>query len=96
MPYDVDDCLSRLARSPVPPTLDTLEAGVFATIADTMRGDANGRAVGIWSVTAALAVGLVGGATLASGLAPAQASAQAARIIGVDTPLAPSTLLLGR
>lgn len=96
MPNDVDDCLSRLARSPVPATLDTLEAGVFAVIADDARRDASGRAVRIWSITAALVVGLAGGSTLAGSLVPTQASAQAASIIGIDTPLAPSTLLLGR
>ena len=95
MANDVDDQLSRLAQRPIP-DLETLEADVFATIAENARNRATGRAIGIWSVGVALATGVVGGATLAGSIAPAHAAAQAAGPFGIDTPLAPSTLLLGR
>jgi len=65
-------------------------------IAENARNSATGRAIGIWSVGVALATGVVGGATLAGSIAPAHAAAQAAGPLGIDTPLAPSTLLLGR
>ena len=95
MANDVDDKLSRLAQRPIP-DLETLEADVFATIAENARNRTTGRAIGIWSVGVALATGVVGGATLAGSIAPAHAAAQAAGPFGIDAPLAPSTLLLGR
>lgn len=88
---DIEERLHRLA-SGLSRSLDTLETDVFAAIAATTRESAAGRAVGTWSVAAALALGLAGGSTLATLSSPAQAAA----LIGIDTPLAPSTLLLGQ
>lgn len=93
MANDVDDQLNRLAQRPIP-DLATLEAAVFAMIAENARNRATGRVIGIWSIGVALATGVVGGATLAGSIA--HAAAQAAGPFGIDTPLAPSTLLLGR
>jgi len=94
MAHDVDDQLNRLAQRSIP-DLATLEAEVFATIAENARNRVTGRAIGIWSVGVALATGVVGGATLEGSIVPAHAAAQAGPF-GIDTPLAPSTLLLGR
>lgn len=86
----VDDGLARLAGMAVPPALDRLEAQVFAAIDDDARHRASSRTIGMWSVAAALALGLAGGTSLGGG------AAQAAGPIGADAALAPSTLLLGR
>ncbi len=86
----VDKGLARLAAVAMPPALDRLETRVFVAIEDEARHRASGRAIGLWSVAAALALGLAGGTSLGGGVA------QAAGPIGVDDTLAPSTLLLGR
>lgn len=86
----VENGLARLARIAVPPALDQLEANVFAAIDDDARHRASSRTIGLWSVGAALALGLIGGTGLGGGMA------QAAGPIGIDDALAPSTLLLGR
>jgi hypothetical protein len=91
----VDDGLARLARMTAPPALDRIEATVFAAIDDEVRHRAASRKIGLWSVGAALALGLVGGSGL-GGIGPGGGMAQAAGPIGVDDALAPSTLLLGR
>lgn len=92
----VDNGLNLLAAMPVPPTLDGLEANVFAAIDENARNRMAGRAIGAWSVGAALALGLVGGTSLGGAGFDGATSARAASPIGVDGALAPSTLLLGR
>lgn len=84
-----DDGLTRLTALRAPATLDDIEAAVFAAIEEQARQRTAGRAAGMWSIAAALALGLAGGTMLAS-------PAPAASPIGVDGALAPSTLLLGR
>ncbi|GAA3708983.1 hypothetical protein GCM10022268_17870 [Sphingomonas cynarae] len=86
----VEDGLARLAIMAVPPALDRLEANVFAAIDDDARHRASSRTIGLWSVGAALALGLIGGTGLGGGMA------RAAGPIGIDDALAPSTLLLGQ
>lgn len=87
----VDDGLRRLAAMPMPPSLDGLEADVLAAIDRQARDRVTGRAIGVWTVGAALALGIAGGASL-GGATPARAASP----IGVDGAWAPSTLLLGR
>ncbi len=90
MDDSVENGLARLARIAVPSALDHLEANVFTAIDDDARHRASSRTIGLWSVGAALALGLIGGTGLDGGMA------QAAGPIGIDDALAPSTLLLGR
>jgi len=100
----VDDGLARLAGMTPPSSLDHLEASVFAAIDEDARHRRASRRIGVWSVGAALVLGLVGGTSLDRGTGPggviglAGGGAQAGAIgpIGVDNALAPSTLLLGR
>lgn len=88
----VDQGLTRLAALRAPAALDAVEAEVFAAIDDQARQRQAGRTVGMWSVGAALALGLAGGTSLAGEVA----ATPAASPIGVEGTLAPSTLLLGR
>jgi ABC-type xylose transport system permease subunit len=86
----IDARLAGLTRMTMPPALDRLEANVFAALDEEARHRSAGRMIGLWSVSAALILGLIGGASLGGGVA------KAAGPIGVDDTLAPSTLLLGR
>ena len=90
MPDPIDRAATLIAAlSPAP--LDGLVSRVFAAIEVRAREATAARRVGLWSVAAALAIGLTGG-----GLAGGAVAARVASPIGVDAMLAPSTLLLGR
>ncbi|MBJ6121871.1 hypothetical protein [Sphingomonas mollis] len=95
MPDPIDHAATLCAALP-PVPLDGLESRVFAAIEDRAREATAARRAGLWSVAAALAIGLTGGGLAAREMAGGAMAARAASPIGIDAMLAPSTLLLGR
>ena len=90
MENDLDDALDRLAHAPVPASLATMEAGVFARIEHARRnGPPIGARMTIACAAMAMAMGVAGAATSA---AMARDTAILSPL-GVSQPLAPSTLL---
>ena len=89
----IDEALLGLARAPLPDALDGLEEMVLARVAGmgpTPFGRAHGGfAAGV--LMSALVLGVAGGGFTAN---PARAAGQSMPF-GLDTPLAPSTLLVG-
>ncbi len=87
---DLDEALMRLARAPVPASLDETEARVLARIAVRPEAAA-GIGVGAMMIAAALVLGVYGARV------PARVAGAAALLspLGPVTPLAPSTLLVG-
>ena len=86
---NLDAVLMRLAQSPVPASLDGIEARVLARIA-ARPAVRVGMGVGTMTIAVALIMGMVG-----AGVPANQASATSLSPFGPVSPLAPSTLLLG-
>ncbi len=90
----IDEALLGLARAPLPGALDGLEETVLARVAGMGRiplGRAHGGfAAGV--LMSALMLGVAGGGGFTAN--PARAAGQSMPF-GLDTPLAPSTLLVG-
>lgn len=87
---NLDDMLARLAQEPVHPGIDGIEAGVFARIGEAQVGRA-GVGMGALAIVVAVGMGVAG-----AGLPPAKAQARAPLLpLGLSTPLAPSSLLVG-
>ena len=84
------DYLDSVAGAAIPARLHAIESDVLAAIEYAAHEDAGRRRVGMLSIGAALALGLVGGGLVGGAAQPAVASP-----LGIDA-LAPSTLLLGR
>lgn len=85
---DIDEALTRLARAPVPAALDGLEARVLARIA-TPRAAQTGLGIGAITI-AALAIGIIG-----AGFPGSPSTAAPISPFAVNSPFAPSTLLVG-
>lgn len=85
---DLDDMLARLARAPAPQALDGLEERVLAQIA-MPRASRAGLGVGAITI-AALTIGMIG-----AGLPASPSTASPLSPFGANSPLAPSTLLVG-
>lgn len=86
---DLDRTLARLAGTPVPASLDGIEAQVFARIGAQPVARLTGLGVG-GVMVAALAIGMVG-AELPATASPAVSLSP----LGGASPLAPSVLLIG-
>ncbi len=85
---DLDDMLARLARAPIPQALDGLEERVLAQIAIPRASRAG---LGVSAITiVALAIGVIG-----AGLPASPSTASPLSPFGANSPLAPSTLLVG-
>jgi hypothetical protein len=85
---DLDDRLARLARAPSPQALDGLEERVLAQIA-MPRASRAGLGVGVITI-AALTIGMIG-----AGFPASPSTAAPLSPFGANSPLAPSTLLVG-
>lgn len=86
---DLDRALARLAAAPAPRTLDGIDAAVFARI--EAQAGARVGAAGIAAVAVvALTIGMIGAELPAT----AQPAVSLAPLSG-NSPLAPSTLLVG-
>jgi hypothetical protein len=87
---DLDEVLLRLAREPVPASLNGIEARVLARIAARPAVRA-GMGVGAMTIAAALVMGIFG-----AGFPAREAhTVSALSPLGPVSPLAPSTLLIG-
>lgn len=86
---DIDDVLKRLAAAPIPAGLASIDDRVWAGIAASKRDGRSLLAIGTVAVVGAITMGIaVGGfETAAATAAPSQLS--------LNSPLAPSTLLIG-
>ncbi|MBI0476949.1 hypothetical protein D9601_16470 [Sphingomonas sp. MA1305] len=87
---DLDAVLTRLARAPVPASLDGIEARVLARIAARPAARA-GMGLGAMTIAVALGMGILGAGV------PAKEASAASTLspLGPVSPLAPSTLLVG-
>ena len=86
---DLDAVLTKLAQAPAPAVLEAIECRVMPRIASRPTARA-GLGIGTLTVAFGLAMGVVSGAAAT----PAQAVSSLAPL-GPDSPLAPSTLLVG-
>ena len=87
---DLDALLARLAHAPLPPALDYLEVRVLARIA-AQPSARSGFGFGAIAIGAAMILGVAGAGVPVT---PVFAVASLAPL-GLSSPLAPSTLLMG-
>ena len=88
---DLDRALTRLADAPLPVALDGLDARVLARVGTGASARRAGLGFGVVITAAALAVGVIG-----AGVPAAARPTASLAPLGGGSPLAPSTLLLGR
>ena len=85
---DIDEALAKLARAPFPHAPDLFEARVLTRIGATTVSRPG---IGMGAISAvALAIGVVG-----AGVPASPSNAATLSPFGVNSPLAPSTLLTG-
>ncbi|WP_375292532.1 hypothetical protein [Sphingomonas melonis] len=87
---DLDRALARLAGAPVPAALDRIEARVLARIGARPAVARAGFGIGVATTIAALAIGV-----MSAGMPATAGQAASLGPLGGNSPLAPSTLLIG-